>query len=458
MSALVDRGDGTALLLDARAIAGLDSVAEGMLLALSEPALLITEAGTIVAVNGSAAQLFGRAKGALAGTLLSEYVSDEPERIQRLLASCARSRSPLPGALIRRAPAGSHSAVEPTAAAGERRRDAVGDTTAADTRIENFAGGSRWRVIGAVARPAGPGAPAVILLRFRPSEETSNRFTLLNRQLDELTREVRARRRAETALLESNVQLREQTRAAESSRLAAEQANRAKSEFLAVMSHELRTPLNAIGGYVELLELGIRGPITDAQRDDLERIQRAQRHLLMLISEVLNFARLEAGQVRYNFHSVKVDALLRGLEPLIAPQVERQKLRYTYDGVDDTVCARADRDRVEQILLNLLSNAIKFTPPDGAVTLVCRAGAGQVTIQVRDTGIGIAPEKLQRVFEPFVQLDQSLTRSRDGVGLGLAISRDLARGMGGDLTAHSMQGNGSIFTLTLPDGQRPQSE
>ena len=313
-------------------------------------------------------------------------------------------------------------------------------------------------MIGAVARPAGPGAPAVILLRFRPSEETSNRFTLLNRQLDELTREVRARRRAETALLESNVQLREQTRAAESSRLAAEQANRAKSEFLAVMSHELRTPLNAIGGYVELLELGIRGPITDAQRDDLERIQRAQRHLLMLISEVLNFARLEAGQVRYNFHSVKVDALLRGLEPLIAPQVERQKLRYTYDGVDDTVCARADRDRVEQILLNLLSNAIKFTPPDGAVTLVCRAGAGQVTIQVRDTGIGIAPEKLQRVFEPFVQLDQTLTRSRDGVGLGLAISRDLARGMGGDLIAHSIQGNGSIFTLTLPDGQRPQSE
>jgi signal transduction histidine kinase len=458
MSTFVERGDGNALLLDTVDAARVDPVAEGMLLALPEPALLVTEAGAIVAVNGSAAQLLGRVKGALAGTLLLEHVSDEPGKIASFLASCARSRSPIPGALNPRTRAGSRSADEPSIVDRDHPGDAAGAAAAIVDRIADLADGPRRRVTGAVVRPAAPGVPALILLRFRPSEGASDRFHLLNSQIAELTREVRARRRAEAALLDANVHLHEQTRAAESLRLAAEQANRAKSEFLAVMSHELRTPLNAIGGYVELLELGIRGPITDAQRDDLERIQRAQRHLLMLISEVLNFARLEARQVRYSFDSIKVDTLLRSLEPLIAPQVKRQKLRYTYDGVDDTVSVWADREKVEQILLNLLSNAIKFTPPGGSVTLVCRAGAEQVSIQVRDTGVGIPPEKLQRVFEPFVQLDQSLTRSRDGVGLGLAISRDLARGMGGDLTAHSVQGDGSIFTLTLPNSQRPQAE
>jgi signal transduction histidine kinase len=130
--------------------------------------------------------------------------------------------------------------------------------------------------------------------------------------------------------------------------------------------------------------------------------------------------------------------------------VKRQKLRYTYDGVDDTVSVWADREKVEQILLNLLSNAIKFTPPGGSVTLVCRAGAEQVSIQVRDTGVGIPPEKLQRVFEPFVQVRGDLTRTAEGTGLGLAISRDLARGMGGDLTVESEEGRGSTFTLTVP--------
>ena len=327
MSTLFDRGDDAAVVLDAEAVAIADTLAHGMLQALPEPALLVTDDGIVAAVNGPAALLLGRAPSALSGALLSEYVSDGSASIARYLAACARSRSPLPGALSLRPPGASLSTDGPAEGNGERHGTS-GDGSAIVDQIVTFAGGSRQRVAGAVARPAGAGVGALILLRFRMSEGTSNRFTLLNRQLSEMTREVRARRRAEAALLDANVHLQEQTRAAESSRLAAEQANRAKSEFLAVMSHELRTPLNAIGGYVELLELGIRGPITDAQRDDLERIQRAQRHLLVLISEVLSFKRLEAGQVRYNFDTVELDALLRGLEPLIAPQVAKQTLHY----------------------------------------------------------------------------------------------------------------------------------
>jgi signal transduction histidine kinase len=239
-------------------------------------------------------------------------------------------------------------------------------------------------------------------------------------------------------------------RDAELARHAADTANRAKGEFLAVMSHELRTPLNAIGGYAELLQMGLRGPLTEAQRGDLARIQRAQRHLLVLINDVLSFARIEAGQVHYAPAAVPLDALLHDLEPLIAPQVQARALRYTCERTDESVIVWVDREKLAQILLNLLSNAIKFTPSGGTVTLGCASDDAHVHILVRDNGVGIPSERLERIFEPFVQLDQTLIRSQDGVGLGLAISRDLARGMGGDLTAESTVGVGSTFKLTLP--------
>jgi len=229
----------------------------------------------------------------------------------------------------------------------------------------------------------------------------------------------------------------------------AEGANRAKGEFLAVMSHELRTPLNAIGGYAELIELGIHGPVTAQQAEDLQHIQQSQRHLLGLINDVLNYAKLETGTVHYHLADVRVCDALTAAEELTAPQARAKGLTLAVTDCPAALAVRADADKLRQILVNLLSNAVKFTNSGGRITLECVEDGDRVRLNVRDTGLGIPPDKLESIFEPFVQVGRALNRPSEGTGLGLAISRDLARGMGGDLTAESALGAGSTFTLDL---------
>ena len=239
---------------------------------------------------------------------------------------------------------------------------------------------------------------------------------------------------------------------ANEARLEAEAANRAKGEFLAIMSHELRTPLNAIAGYVDLMSMGIRGPITDEQGLDLERIKRSHNALMILINDVLNFAKAESGELEYNIVSFPVhDALDRAAE-LVEHQLQHRELMFVRENTDPQVTVCADADKVQQIVLNLLSNAIKFTPPGGTITLASHATDELVKISVCDTGEGVPAKMRQAIFEPFVQVHASRTREHAGVGLGLAISRDLARGMGGDLALETTSGEGSAFVLSLRRG------
>ena len=239
--------------------------------------------------------------------------------------------------------------------------------------------------------------------------------------------------------------------AEQSARADAEAANRAKTEFLAMMSHELRTPLNAIAGYTELMEMGISGPVSDMQREQLGRIRRSQKHLLGIIEDLLDLSRLEHGvPADIELGPVPVHETLGSLEALIAPQLQARNLTYIYNPGEGQLVAYGNRARVEQIVLNLLSNAIKYTAPGGRIGLSSGIHGGRVEIRVSDTGHGIPREKLDAIFEPFTRVEMDLTRTTEGTGLGLAISRHLARAMMGDLTARSEVGRGSIFTLTLP--------
>ena len=244
---------------------------------------------------------------------------------------------------------------------------------------------------------------------------------------------------------------------AEAARSEAEEANLSKSEFLARMSHDLRTPLNAIGGYTELVEMEIHGPVTPAQAQAMQRIRRAQQHLLTLINDILSFARLEAGQVRLELEDVQVSHALMELRPLMEPQAQAKGLRLEVGGGGGAVFVRADRERLIQILLNLVSNAVKFTPSGGQVSITCADAPTEVSIHVRDTGPGIPDDRLEEIFDPFVQVGRSSAERRQGVGLGLAISRELARMMEGELVVRSVVGEGATFILTLPRAGAPSS-
>ncbi|HMF86521.1 MAG TPA: hybrid sensor histidine kinase/response regulator, partial [Gemmatimonadaceae bacterium] len=237
---------------------------------------------------------------------------------------------------------------------------------------------------------------------------------------------------------------------ASEARMMAEHANNAKTVFLRAMSHELRTPLNAISGYTEILELGIRGVINPDQLKDLGRIKRAAAYLLRLINDVLTIARLE-GARPLNVISIPVNPVLNEVEGLCVLQAKANGLTLTVKPADEEIRVAADAERFQQILLNLITNAIKFTPTGGAITVTCESDATVARMSVTDTGVGVRLIDIERVFEPFVQIDRHLTTAtQQGVGLGLSISRELARAMRGDLTLNSTEGIGSTFTLTLP--------
>jgi signal transduction histidine kinase len=235
---------------------------------------------------------------------------------------------------------------------------------------------------------------------------------------------------------------------------AAEQANRAKEKFLSTMSHELRTPISTIKSLSQYLSMGVRGPVTDEQADYLERIEDAADYLDALISDILDFARLEAGSIETTLAPVQVEEALQRAESLVEVRFDEEELTYEREPFPSDLYVRADPDRLQQILLNLLTNAIKFTPKGGTVAVEVEKTADALHISVRDTGVGIADDKQPHIFDPFVQSDGS----GGGVGLGLAISRDLATAMNGTLTVDSVENEGATFTLTLPLSSPPPAE
>jgi signal transduction histidine kinase len=254
-------------------------------------------------------------------------------------------------------------------------------------------------------------------------------------------------------------------------RAAAERASHAKSDFLATMSHELRTPINAIVGYSDLLDAEIAGPLNESQRAYLSRVRASGRHLLSLVGDVLDMARIEAGRVDLELQPTRLDEMIAETFAILEPQTDARELTVAHAcDDDDGVLVRTDPDRLRQVLINLVGNAVKYTQPGGRITVTCStvaepphgaivAGEGPwAVMRVQDTGIGINAERLERIWEPFVQADSGRTRNSEGTGLGLSISRSLARLMGGDIIVHSEPDVGSTFLLVLPCGTTPEDE
>lgn len=288
------------------------------------------------------------------------------------------------------------------------------------------------------------------ICRLHDHVQPTEHYTALSEteRLTEISALQQRARALETELEHS----RELERRLRDARREAEAANHARCDFLAVMSHELRTPLNAIAGYADLLDLGVHGPLCDAQRLSVQRIQKSQRHLLGLIDAVLSYTGMEQGAFDVQLEDVAIRDVLRSADVYVHPHLDAKRLTYVCGECDPSILVRADREKLDRILVNLLVNAVKFTDPGGEIRLECEATGDRVEVRVRDTGIGVPADKVDLIFQPFVQVDARLTRPQAGVGLGLAVSRQLARAMGGELAVSSTPGFGSTFTLTLPRG------
>lgn len=259
---------------------------------------------------------------------------------------------------------------------------------------------------------------------------------------------------ARAAIAMDNARLYKEAHVAREKAIEAEEratlADRAKTDFLATMSHELRTPLNAIAGYAELLELGMRGPINNQQKEAIARIRRSQQHLLGIVNDILTFAKTETGRIPIHVEPTPIREALDSAHFLIEPMFDACDIDFDIMINDAGLAVVADRERLQQILVNLLSNAAKFSAHGGHVRVTAEARDHLVAIMVTDKGKGIEKSLQESIFEPFMQISAGLTRTAEGSGLGLAISRELARLMGGDVMVESEPGVGSTFTLTLP--------
>ena len=236
---------------------------------------------------------------------------------------------------------------------------------------------------------------------------------------------------------------------AERARENVEEASRSKLNLLARISHELRTPLQSIAGYVDLLKLGIRGRVNTGQVDYLTRIEKSQQILLSVIDDLITFSRIEVGHVDYHIDAVPVRDALGEAEVIVAPLMRERRLRFDVATLPPDWTVRADAEKTRQVLVNLLANALKFTPAGGAVRVTADADERWVTLRVTDTGPGIPEDKLQAIFQPYVQLELTAVGHFGGSGLGLAICREFAAGMGGELLVTSTPGAGSTFSLKL---------
>ena len=259
-------------------------------------------------------------------------------------------------------------------------------------------------------------------------------------------------RRAAQRLETQNAKLEEQRQ--ELTRLNAEldQAGKLKDQFLANVSHELRTPLNSVIGFSDLLltMASPESPLTDTQRDYLETIARNGRHLLELINELLDLSKIAAGRMQLRVEPLALDALFREVADTVRAQLEARKHKLAIEPLHETLIVTADRGRLRQVLLNLLSNAIKFTTDGGRITLSAQVAGDRVRVAVSDSGIGIAPDDQQKLFQEFVQLDGSPSRRYEGTGLGLALSKRLVELQGGAIGVESQLGKGSTFWFTVP--------
>jgi signal transduction histidine kinase len=254
----------------------------------------------------------------------------------------------------------------------------------------------------------------------------------------------------EDRVREATTELEERNRQLEWQRRELERAYQLKSEFLASMSHELRTPINALLGYTSLMRDRIYGELTPRQEEALQRMYSASQHLLELVNDVLDLAKIEAGKMPVNIESVALDMLIRELSLTIDPMVRRKNLEFELDVSPELPVLETDRTKIKQILLNLLSNAVKFTHEGSIVLRAMPVGGGGVSIEVRDSGIGIAPDDMGKIFEDFRQVDQSSTREYGGTGLGLSITKKLLNLLGGTISVDSEAGVGSTFFVWLP--------